>query len=42
MKLDVETLPGHLVERTERLVEQEHVGAYRQRARDGHTLTHAA
>ena len=41
-QLEVEVLPGHVVERAERLVEQQHRGLERQRARDRDPLPHAA
>ena len=41
-ELEVEPLPGHLVERAERLVHQEDRGLERERARDGDPLLHAS
>ena len=42
LQLEVEALAGHLVERAERLVEQQHLGLGDQRAGDRDALAHAA
>ncbi len=41
LELEVHAAPGHLVERAERLVEQEHRRVGHQRPGDGHPLAHA-
>ena len=42
LQLEVEPLAGHLVERAERLVEQQHLRLDHQRPGDGDPLAHAA
>ena len=42
LQLEVEALAGHLVERAERLVEQQDLGVDHQGPGDGHPLAHAA
>ena len=41
-QLVLQVRAGERVERAERLVEQQHLGLHRQRARDAHALLHAA
>ena len=42
LQLEVEALAGHLVERAERLVEQQHLRLDHERPGDGDPLAHAA